>query len=334
MPGHIHAGTRAGQRRCFRDRHTTRACDHARAGQRPWSSRSPGSFAMHFCSCFVLTHGVHRPCTARVRASSRGVWLAEQAWRPRPCVANRRSGSPRGHRPPLLRRAALSWLGRGRERGWRKPSGTWESVGPSVLAPEARSRGGRRHPWSAGKRACRKARGAFAKVPLVAERLTGAPHPHACEGKEVKGNAGAAPRLSFEGADGACLQFHQRVEEHFENQICNERTLAPRVIPPRQKWLSHIDGGPCRESPLPRAGEGGERMRAGRGLLFSKCLSPSPPSRSLRVPPPLAAPPSGAIATRGAGAATKSARAGRSLRSPARAGARGPNRSTEQKATL
>jgi hypothetical protein len=185
MPGHIHAGTRAGQRRCFRDRHTTRACDHARAGQRPWSSRSPGSFAMHFCSCFVLTHGVHRPCTARVRASSRGVWLAEQAWRPRPCVANRRSGSPRGHRPPLLRRAALSWLGRGRERGWRKPSGTWEGVGPSVLAPEARSRGGRRHQWSAGRRACfsrstrRLRQGARRKT--VAP--TGAPLPHPREGR-------------------------------------------------------------------------------------------------------------------------------------------------------
>src|ERR1051325_8304503 len=126
-----------------------------------------------------------------------------------------------------------------------------------------------------------KERGAFAQVPPVAESLTGAPHPHACEGKEVNGNAGAAPRLSFAGADGACLQFHQRVEEHFENQICNERTLAPRVIPPRQKWLSHMDGGPCRESPLPRAGEGGERMRAGRGLLFSECLSPPPPSHSL-----------------------------------------------------
>src|ERR1041385_692183 len=152
----------------------------------------------NICTLWVRTLDAHPvpgygpPCTAHVRASSRGVWLAEQAWRPRPCLANRRSGSPRGYRPPLLRRAALSWLERGRERGWRKPSGTWEGLSPSVLAPEARSRGGRRHPWSAGRRACRKARGAFAKVPLATERLTGAPHPHACEGKEIK----APPRAS------------------------------------------------------------------------------------------------------------------------------------------
>src|ERR1051325_3414411 len=48
-----------------------------------------------------------------------------------------------------------------------------------------------------------------------------------------------------------------------------------------------MDRGPCREAPLSLGGEGGEGMRAGRGLLFSICLSPSPPSHSLGTLSPL-----------------------------------------------
>src|SRR4051812_23464421 len=53
-------------------------------------------------------------------------------------------------------------------------------------------------------------------------------------------------------------------------------------------WFSTC-GAACfpnrsRESPLPLAGEGGERMRAGRGLLWQH---PSPPSHSLGTLSPL-----------------------------------------------
>jgi hypothetical protein len=187
------------------DRHTTRACDHARAGQRPWSSRSPGSFAMHFCSCFVLTHGVHGSCPAHVRASSRGVWLAEQAWRPRPCVANRRSGSPRGHRPPLLRRAAFNgWNGAGTRAA--KAARDMRGPEPSSPAPEARSPGWKTPPWSAGRRACfsRSTRRLRQGARLIRSAL---PALRSLTCVREKQEEARAPRLADSGAADAHLQF-------------------------------------------------------------------------------------------------------------------------------
>ena len=96
---------------------------------------------------------------AHVRASSRGAWLTEQAWRPRPCgYAHRRSGSPwvpvRSYYEGLP-----SMAGRGPDEGPAKAGPDQRGVNAPVSGPGRRSRGRRRHKWSAGRRRARKARG-------------------------------------------------------------------------------------------------------------------------------------------------------------------------------
>src|SRR5258708_27095094 len=62
---------------------------------------------------------------AHVRAPSRGVYLAEQAWRPRPCgYAHRRSGSPWVPVPPYYEGLPSKEGRYGPDEGRRKPPGS------------------------------------------------------------------------------------------------------------------------------------------------------------------------------------------------------------------
>jgi hypothetical protein len=89
--------------------------------------------------------------------------MAEQAWRPRPCVT--RTGGPGrlGFPSGPTTRVCLQWLHGERNEGGESQPGHVR-VDPSGPLPEERSRGGRRHTWSAGGRRARKARGTFYEV--------------------------------------------------------------------------------------------------------------------------------------------------------------------------
>src|SRR5216110_2429177 len=102
---------------------------------------------------------------AHVRAPSRGVYLTEQAWRPRPCVT--RTGGP--GRPGFP--SALTTKGRLRKKaaavrmkgGESRPDHGDESLrfGPDETVP-----GWKTPQWSAGRRrAPQRHAGTFTKVP-------------------------------------------------------------------------------------------------------------------------------------------------------------------------
>ena len=119
---------------------------------------------------------------AHVRAPSRGVYLAEQAWRPRPCVT--RTGGP--GRPGFpsaltmkgcLRKEAGTVRMKGGES--RPDRGGRKSPGPD---PTRRSRGGRRHSGAPGGGVPQTARGT-ARCQTEDGAPNGAPLPHICEGR-------------------------------------------------------------------------------------------------------------------------------------------------------
>ena len=121
-------------------------------------------------------------------------------WRLRRVFRKHRPGTPRVTVRSTKRAAFNGWTGPDERRG--KLRIKWdESPRP---APEARSRGCKRHKWSAGRRAC------FAKHAAPSQGANddvapfGAPLPHACEGGKEGRRPGAVkqPRR-----DGACLHL-------------------------------------------------------------------------------------------------------------------------------
>ena len=75
-------------------------------------SSVPSEFTPEIATIFSsLSSPVHRPCLARVRASSRGVYLAEQSVAPGSLVhANQSPGSSRITARAVARRGCLRWL--------------------------------------------------------------------------------------------------------------------------------------------------------------------------------------------------------------------------------
>src|SRR5258707_8383268 len=118
--------------------------------------------------------------------------MAEQAWRPRPCVTHTGGPGRPGFPSALTMKGCLRWLDAVRMKGWRKPA--WISVGFTLPRPdpEERSRGGRRHSGAPGGGVPARHEGAFYEVPDQDVAPIGAPLPHACEGQE-KGTAAPAP---------------------------------------------------------------------------------------------------------------------------------------------
>src|SRR6266436_3755586 len=100
---------------------------------------------------------------AHVRAPSRGVYLAEQAWRPRPCQTQTGDPGRLGFPSALTMKGCLQWLDEVRRKGVESRLDR-RGVRAPVSGPGRRSRGGRRHKWSAGGRRARKARGTFYEV--------------------------------------------------------------------------------------------------------------------------------------------------------------------------
>src|SRR5258706_9838561 len=127
--------------------------------------------------------------------------MAEQAWRPRPCVT--RTGGP--GRPGFP--SALTMKGRLRKKaaavrmkgGESRPDHGDESLrfGPDETVP-----GWKTPQWSAGRRRARKARGTFYEVPDQDVAPIGAPLPHVCEGK---GKGRRPPRLTKNRGDESRL---------------------------------------------------------------------------------------------------------------------------------
>src|SRR3954454_8114101 len=117
--------------------------------------------------------------------------MAEQVWRPRPCVTH--TGGP--GRPGFP--SALTTKGRLRKKagtvrmkaGESRPDHGDESLrfGSDETVP-----GWKTPQWSAGRRRARKARGTFTEVPDQDVAPNGAPLPHTCEGKG-KGRRRPAP---------------------------------------------------------------------------------------------------------------------------------------------
>ena len=108
--------------------------------------------------------------------------MAEQAWRPRPCVTHTggpgRPGFPSALKTKgcLRKKAGTVWMKGGESR----PDHGDESLrfGPDETVP-----GWKTPQWSAGRRRARKARGTFTKVPDQEVAPIGAPLPHVCEGR-------------------------------------------------------------------------------------------------------------------------------------------------------
>ena len=96
--------------------------------------------------------------------------LAEQGVAPAVGFRKPSPGTPRVTVRPTTGAAFSGWTGP--DEGRRKPPGSREGH-PSGPAPEARSRGCKRHKWSAGRRACRShGTRRLRKVPDVAQRLS------------------------------------------------------------------------------------------------------------------------------------------------------------------
>src|SRR5216110_1316772 len=138
---------------------------------------------------------------AHVRAPSRGVYLAEQAWRPRPCVT--RTGGPgRPGFPSALKTKGCLRKKAGTVRmkgGESRPDHGDESLrfGPDEPVP-----GWKTPQWSAGRRRARKARGRLLRGarPRRSANRRSAPS-HEGKGKEKA----QAPRRTTSGADESRL---------------------------------------------------------------------------------------------------------------------------------
>src|SRR5438552_12751971 len=111
--------------------------------------------------------------------------MAEQAWRPRPCVTCTggpgRLGFPvRPYYEGLPSKEGQTVRMKG---GESRPDHGDESLrfGPDETVP-----GWKTPQWSAGRRRARKARGTFYEVPDQDVAPIGAPLPHVCEGRKKK----------------------------------------------------------------------------------------------------------------------------------------------------
>ena len=128
---------------------------------------------------------------AHVRASSRGVYLAEQGVAPGSLYL-RKQGSGSSRTTDRASQEGLpSMAGRGRMKGGANAAWIEAGLCSSVRARKCGDREEKRHQWSAGRRACRSH---GTRAPSQRCRLYvapfGAPLPHYCEGKE---NEGASP---------------------------------------------------------------------------------------------------------------------------------------------
>jgi hypothetical protein len=125
-------------------------------------------------------------CLAQLRAPSGGVWLAEQGVAPGPlCLRKQRPGRLGPPPVPIAGWGLPSMAGRGRTEGRRQCRLDRGEVRLVRSSPEERSRGEKRHKWSAGRRAC-LARHAAPQAPSVDLAPFGAPRPHAGEGREMR----------------------------------------------------------------------------------------------------------------------------------------------------
>jgi len=112
---------------------------------------------------------------AHLRASSRASIWRSRVWRPGSCPnADRGFGSSRTTARAVARRGCPLRAGRGRAERRRKCCLDRGEVMLVRPRPEERSRDERRREWSAGRRACRKARGTFQGV-LDTKRRTALP---------------------------------------------------------------------------------------------------------------------------------------------------------------
>src|SRR6266496_3359852 len=141
--------------------------------------------------------------------------MAEQVWRPRPCVT--RTGGP--GRPGFP--SALTTKGRLRKKaaavrmkgGESRPGHGDESLrfGPDEPVP-----GWKTPQWSAGRRRARKARGTFTKVPDQDVAPNGAPLPHIVreKGKRRRWPRAALPKgpMNHVCADESCLKIESEIK--------------------------------------------------------------------------------------------------------------------------
>ena len=139
---------------------------------------------------------------AHVRAPSRGVYLAEQVWRPRPCVT--RTGGPGrpGFPSALTMKGCLRWLDAVRMKGRRKPPGSARGVSSRVRTRKTVP-GWKTPQWSAARRRARKARGRLLRGARL--RSSAIPALRSLTHVREKGKEGATPRLTNKGGDDSRL---------------------------------------------------------------------------------------------------------------------------------